>query len=134
MAPFGESSPPADVISTFSSRGPSSLRGLKPDLAAPGEQVYSGAITAGNPSGVSDPSGFAAVSGTSQATPHVAGAAALLKQLHPAWTPLQIKSALISSANNAVFADSTKTLKVGVLDDGSGRADLAGAFSVNATF
>lgn len=125
---------PSDVISTFSSRGPSSLRALKPDLVAPGEQIYSGAITMNNPNGVSDPSGFAAVSGTSQATPHVAGGAALLKQLHPTWTPLQIKSALISSANTAVFTDSTKTVTTGVLDDGGGREDLALASSVNATF
>jgi subtilisin family serine protease len=107
---------------------------LKPDLVAPGEQIYSGAITANNPDGVSDPSGFAAVSGTSQATPHVAGGAALLKQLHPTWTPLQIKSALISSANTAVFTDSTKTVTTGVLDDGGGREDLALASSVSATF
>lgn len=125
---------PSDVISSFSSRGPSSLQGLKPDLVAPGEPVYSGAITAVNPDGVSDPSGFAAVSGTSQATPHVAGGAALLKQLHPSWTPLQIKSALINSANNAVFTDSSKTVNAGVLDDGNGREDLSLASSVNATF
>jgi minor extracellular serine protease Vpr len=125
---------PSDVISSFSSRGPSSLRALKPDLVAPGEQIYSGAITANNPDGVSDPSGFAAVSGTSQATPHVAGGAALLKQLHPTWTPLQIKSALISSANTAVFTDSTKTATTGVLDAGGGREDLALASSVSATF
>jgi len=125
---------PADVLSSFSSRGPSSLKGLKPDLAAPGDQIYSGAITASNPNGVSDPSGFKAVSGTSQATPHVAGAAALLKQLHPTWTPLQIKSALISSANNAVFSDSAKTVTAGVLDVGGGRADLSLGSLVNATF
>ena len=125
---------PDDVLSSFSGRGPSSLRGLKPDLVAPGDQIYSGAITASNPAGVSDPSGFAGVSGTSQATPHIAGAAALLKQLHPTWTPLQIKSALISSANNSVFIDSSKTVKAGVLDVGSGRADLSLGSSVNATF
>jgi len=129
-----EVSTPSDVISSFSSRGPSTLRALKPDLVAPGENIYSGAITATNPGGVSDPSGFAAVSGTSQATPHVAGGAALLKQLHPTWTPLQIKSALISSANNAVFTDSTKTVNAGVLDDGGGREDLSLASSVSATF
>jgi subtilisin family serine protease len=125
---------PADVISTFSSRGPSSLNAIKPDIVAPGEPIYSGAITTNNPDGVSDPSGFASVSGTSQAAPHVAGGAALLKQLHPTWTPQQIKSALINSANNAVFTDATKTTKAGVLDVGAGREDLALASSVNATF
>jgi minor extracellular serine protease Vpr len=134
VLPLIDVSSPADVISSFSSRGPSSLRGLKPDLVAPGENIYSGAITTTNPGGVSDPSRFALASGTSQAAPHVAGAAALLKQLHPTWTPLQIKSALISSANNAVFTDSSKTVNAGVLDDGSGRADLSLASSVNATF
>src|SRR5215813_40294 len=71
--PLIDLSNPADVISVFSSRGPSSLKALKPDLVAPGEPVYSGAITTNNPDGVSDPSGFASVSGTSQAAPHVAG-------------------------------------------------------------
>lgn len=125
---------PGDLISSFSSRGPSLLRHLKPDLAAPGDQIYSGAITTANANGVSDPSGFAAVSGTSQASPHVAGAAALLKQLHPSWIPLQIKSALISSASNGVFSDSLKTTHAGVLDTGAGRSDLALATTVAATF
>jgi minor extracellular serine protease Vpr len=125
---------PADVISIFSSRGPSSLRTLKPDLVAPGEPIYSGAITTANPDGISHPSGFASASGTSQAAPHVAGGAALLKQLHPTWTPQQIKSALMNSANNAVFTDGTLTTRVGVLDAGAGREDLGLASSVNATF
>lgn len=136
MAPVSpiEVSNPADVLSSFSSRGPSLVPGLKPDLAAPGDLIYSGAIKTSNAAGVSDASGFAAAAGTSQAAPHIAGAAALLKQLHPTWTPLQIKSALISSANNNVFTNSDKTTKAGVLDTGSGRADLVIASAVKATF
>ncbi len=125
---------PSDVVSQFGSRGPSSILGLKPDLCAPGEQIYSGAVKTVNPQGVSDPSGFAPAQGSSQAAPHIAGAAALLKQLHPTWSPEQIKSALISSATGAVFNDSAKTTTAGVLDTGSGRADLAGATAVSATF
>jgi subtilisin family serine protease len=72
----------------FSSVGPTaiSLR-LKPDVAAPGVDVLS-SISGG---------GWAELSGTSMATPHVAGAAALLVQRHPSWTVEQVKSALVQT-------------------------------------
>ena len=71
----------------FSSVGPTtvSLR-LKPDVSAPGVDVLS-----------SVPGGWAEFSGTSMATPHVAGAAALLRQRHPAWTADQLRSALVQT-------------------------------------
>ncbi|MGH9822201.1 MAG: S8 family serine peptidase, partial [Blastocatellia bacterium] len=121
----------SDVVASFSSRGPTVTGILKPDIAAPGVNIYSGAIKAC--SEVSDPTGFAAVSGTSQATPHVAGSAALLKQLHPDWTPEQIKSALISSATSQVFDDAAKTTQSDVLEVGGGRVDLGAASSVSVT-
>jgi subtilisin family serine protease len=76
----------------FSSVGPTtiSLR-LKPDVAAPGVDVLS-----------SIPSGWAEFSGTSMAAPHIAGAAALLRQRHPAWTVEQLKSALVQTGVDAV--------------------------------
>ncbi len=76
-------------VSSFSSSGPTpiSLR-LKPDVAAPGSDVLS-SIPGRR---------FTPFSGTSMAAPHVAGAAALLRQRHPAWSPAQIKSALVSTA------------------------------------
>jgi subtilisin family serine protease len=75
-------------IASFSAMGPSPLsKRLKPDVVAPGVTVYSAFP-------VRDGS-FGLFSGTSMATPHVAGGAALLKELHPDWTPAQIKSALM---------------------------------------
>ena len=136
IAVFGSGSFTPDVLAGFSSRGPSTLEGLKPDVAAPGVIIYSAAAKTGDPknNGVVDPSGFLAISGTSQAAPHVAGAAALIKQLNPSFTPAQVKSALVSSATTDVFTTSDQTTRVGVLDTGGGRVDLARASSVSATF
>jgi subtilisin family serine protease len=76
------------IHADFSSVGPTtiSLR-LKPDVAAPGVDVLS-SISGG---------AWAELSGTSMATPHVAGAAALLRQRHPSWTVAQVKSALVQT-------------------------------------
>ena len=71
--------------------------------------------------------GFGQVSGTSMATPHVAGSAALLVQLHPNWTPAQIKSALMTTATENVWTNTAKTILAGVLDRGAGRIDLTKA-------
>ena len=67
------------------------------------------------------------------ATPHVAGAAALLKQLHPNWKPAQIKSALMTTATEDVYLDTAKTTPAGVLDRGAGRIDLTKAGSPGLT-
>jgi len=82
----GHGSPDVDNVADFSSAGPTpySLT-FKPDVTAPGEGVASAA-----PGG-----GFVEISGTSMSAPHVAGAAAVLRQRHPTWTPAQIKSALV---------------------------------------
>lgn len=81
-----------------SSRGPTpGTLAFKPDLAAPGENIVS---TFRN-------GGLATLSGTSMASPHVAGVAALLRELHPDWSPFDVKAALVSTAramNGASFA------------------------------
>jgi subtilisin family serine protease len=88
-------SPVKRVHAEFSSVGPTTISArLKPDVAAPGVDVRS-----------SVPGGWEFASGTSMATPHVAGAAALLAQRHPTWTPGQVKSALVQSGSDAVDGD-----------------------------
>lgn len=78
-----------DSLASFSSRGPvSDNLDLKPDVAAPGVDILS--ARAGG--------GTLALSGTSMATPHVAGVAVLLRQLNPTWTPDDVKSAIVATA------------------------------------
>ena len=80
---------PAGAVSSFSSAGPAPISlALKPDLAAPGSEILS-----------STPGGqFTFLSGTSMAAPHVSGVVALLRKRHPAWTPAQLRSALVTTA------------------------------------
>jgi hypothetical protein len=105
---------PANVIADFSSGGPTpvSLQ-LKPEVSAPGVSILSA-----SPGG-----GFVTLSGTSMASPHVAGAVALLRQRHPSWTPAQLKSAL-AQTGDGVFADSTRTAEAPTNREGGGVVDL----------
>ncbi|RWR87702.1 Peptidase S8/S53 domain-containing protein [Cinnamomum micranthum f. kanehirae] len=84
-------------IAHFSSRGPISLSPeiLKPDVTAPGVNVLAAMI----PKNEDAYDGFAFDSGTSMACPHVAGIVALLKSLHPSWSPAAIRSALTTTAS-----------------------------------
>ena len=84
------------VLASFSSRGMMPDMTIKPEISAPGVSIYSTVPFSGV---LGSPTGYLSASGTSMATPHVSGGAALLMQLHPDWTPEQVKSALITSAN-----------------------------------
>jgi minor extracellular serine protease Vpr len=104
----------AGVPSSFSAGGLTPFgKLLKPDVTAPGSQIISSTLPeyAGDPFAVSD--------GTSFSAPHVSGAAALLLQRHPTWTPKQVKSALMSTAGPS-YADSTLTQEASVLVQGAG--------------
>jgi subtilisin family serine protease len=106
---------PADVIAGFSSSGPTPISLLmKPDVTAPGVDILSSL-----PDNQWSDHDW---SGTSMASPHVAGAAALLKQRHPAWTVAQIKSALESTGDPVHPVGSTS--EVTPLREGGGRIDL----------
>ncbi len=111
---------PADAVTYFSSRGPTPDLRLKPDVIAPGLYIVSGGYGPGdNPH-----AGFGVASGTSMATPHVAGSAALLRQLHPDWSPDQVKSALMTTARiEGLHAESSGKVST-LLDTGAGRIDL----------
>lgn len=99
---------PAPVMAAFSSRGPNQgdANMLKPDVTAPGVDVIAAvtadldpaqrdAIVAGTLVPNADWSSY---QGTSMSSPHVAGLAALLRQAHPTWSPMAIKSALMTTA------------------------------------
>ncbi|MGD8969430.1 MAG: S8 family serine peptidase, partial [Anaerolineae bacterium] len=122
-----------DVMASFSSRGPAFARFLEPDVTAPGANILSAGYAAGA-TGVDRHAGFGAVGGTSMAAPHVAGAAALLRQMHPTWTNDQIRSALMSTSESEVWLDAEQTMPASVLDMGAGRIDLGMAGDPGLTF
>ena len=93
---------------------------LKPDVTAPGANILSSTL----PEFGGDP--FIVSAGTSFSAPHVAGAAALLLQRHPTWTPKQVKSALMSTAGRA-FADTALTQEASVLLQGAGLVNVSAA-------
>jgi subtilisin family serine protease len=96
---------PAPFTATFSSRGPLLAGGgdlLKPDVIAPGQDILAAVAPPGN-----NGRDFNLYSGTSMSAPHVTGVAALLKDLHPTWSPMAIKSALMTSAYDVLDATTT---------------------------
>lgn len=105
-----------DALAPFSSRGPRlGDRAIKPDVTAPGVGIVS-AVPGG---------GYATMTGTSMAAPHVAGAAAVLAQQHPGWTAAELKGALIGST--------VPSPGVPEFAQGAGRIDLGRAVRTPVT-
>ncbi|WP_281356426.1 S8 family serine peptidase [Acrocarpospora macrocephala] len=121
-----------DSITTFSSRGPGGDF-LKPDVTAPGLHILAG-TTPTPESPLEGPPGnlFMVIAGTSMSSPHVAGAAALLRSLHPDWTPGQVKSALETTARSNVTKEDRVT-PADPFDTGGGRIDLGEAYDAVLT-
>ncbi|CAO2143841.1 unnamed protein product [Urochloa humidicola] len=101
----GRTTPSAPRIASFSSRGPSFAAPeiLKPDVTAPGVDILAAWTGKNSPSELDSDTRrvkFNIISGTSMSCPHVSGIAALLRQVHPDWSPAEIKSALMTTAYN----------------------------------
>ncbi|MFC4146019.1 S8 family serine peptidase [Micromonospora mangrovi] len=114
-----------DELAYFSSRGPRlGDDGLKPDITAPGVDIVAARAAHGV---IGDPVGdkYVTLSGTSMATPHVVGSAALLAQQHPGWAAGQLKATLMASAKP--HPDQT------AYQQGAGRVDVAHAITEQVT-
>jgi subtilisin family serine protease len=109
----------SDALADFSSQGPRvGDDAVKPDVTAPGVQIVA-ARAAGTGQGATVEESYAAYSGTSMASPHVAGAAALLAQQHPDWTGERLKATLMASA--------APSAGLSAYQQGAGRIDVSRA-------
>ncbi|XP_044464577.1 subtilisin-like protease SBT2.5 [Mangifera indica] len=143
----------APQVALFSARGPNikdfSFQDadlLKPDILAPGSLIWA----AWSPNGTDEANfvgeGFALVSGTSMAAPHIAGIAALIKQKHPHWSPTAIKSALMTTTTKLDRAgrplqalqysekEAMKLVKATPFDYGSGHVNPRAALDPGLVF
>jgi subtilisin family serine protease len=116
-----------DILAGFSSQGPTNVDvAIKPDVTSVGVNVLSSITCVGKPAGCpGDGSGWAFFSGTSMSTPHIAGSAAVLKNLHTSWSPAQIKSALVNRADLVIKDAITGSHDIGPTAQGAGRENLS---------
>lgn len=113
-----------DSLASFSSRGPVGASAIKPDLTAPGVDICAAQWATAWNSRLCVDDEHVAISGTSMATPHVAGAAALLWELEPQLGPLEVKAWLMGSAQPLPGK--------GPFEVGSGRASVTRAQATTA--
>ncbi|MFC5649592.1 S8 family serine peptidase [Paenibacillus solisilvae] len=131
-AEYPSESDPGDHMAEFSSRGPNSdgTLGIKPDFSAPGVNIMSTWPAYGkNDPSISYAEAYNRISGTSMATPHVAGLALLLKQQHPEWSPFEVRAAL---ANTADEISDEEGIRYDVYSQGAGRVNIAEAIETPA--
>ncbi|KAJ1690171.1 hypothetical protein LUZ63_014326 [Rhynchospora breviuscula] len=112
---------PSPVVAAFSSRGPNTITPeiLKPDMIAPGVNILAAWTGAVGPTGLSVDQRrveFNIISGTSMSCPHVSGLAALIKSIHPDWSPAAVRSALMTTAYSSYSNGD------GILDTATGAA------------
>ncbi|WP_395687746.1 S8 family peptidase [Caenimonas koreensis] len=100
----------APFTASFSSRGPTPAADgnmLKPDIIGPGQDILASVAPPGN-----NGRSFDIYSGTSMSSPHIAGLAALMKQLYPNWSPMAIKSAMMTTASDVLDGPNTNPLVI----------------------
>src|SRR5881398_1630063 len=116
-----------DILAGFSSQGPTAVDfAVKPDVTSVGVNVLSSITCVGKPETCpGDGTGWAFFSGTSMSTPHIAGSAAVLLDLHSTWSPPQIKSALVNRADLVIKDSLTGLHDVGPTAQGAGRENLS---------
>ena len=116
-----------DIAYGSSGQGPTNVDlAVKPDVTSVAVNVLSSITCVGKPAGCPDNgSGWAFFTGTSMATPHIAGSAAVLLQLFPDWSPAQIKSALVNRAELVVKDAATGLHDTGPTLQGGGRENLS---------
>src|ERR1051325_154007 len=120
----------ADIMAGFSSVGPTLDFRVKPDVVAPGVNVLSSipvSFCNGDPC-------WAFFQGTSMATPHLAGSAAVLRSFHSNWSAAEMRSAIVNTADRTVlknFRDGTPETEINVI--GAGRENLLAAVSAAVT-
>lgn len=127
-----ESPANGDVMASFSSRGPNApaTTVLKPDVTAPGVDILAAWEGLTSPT---DPETYNSISGTSMSSPHTAGAAALVRAGSPAWTPDEVRSAMMTTSFTEPPGSGPETHPVrkedavtpaDPFDHGAGRVDL----------
>jgi minor extracellular serine protease Vpr len=124
-----------DILAGFSSQGPTTPDLLiKPDATSVGVNVLSSITCVGKAITCGGEGSWAFFSGTSMATPHLAGSSAVLLQLHPDWSPEQVKSALANTADRVIKDAKTGTMDVGPTAQGAGRENLTHAAAATILF
>lgn len=120
----------ARIAADFTSRGPNKSvpNIIAPSIAAPGVNIFAAYadIQSAGFKEFPDPNDFAFLSGTSMASPHIAGALTLLAKIHPTWTPAEVQSALMLTANQNTMKEDGKKAS-DFFDMGAGFANVEAA-------
>ena len=124
-----------DILAGFSSQGPTYVNeAIKPDVTSVGVNVLSSIPCHEDTGSSCQTPGWAFYSGTSMATPHLAGSAAVLLSINPSLTPAQVKSALVNTADRVVTDALSGDAPVGPMGQGAGRENLTSAAGATVSF